>query len=52
MAKLIEHSEDARKRLMEGFDILARAVGVTLGPRGRNVILGKDFGPHRCAAMA
>jgi chaperonin GroEL len=45
MAKQIEHSEDARKRLMEGFDILARAVGVTLGPRGRNVILGKDFGP-------
>ena len=45
MAKQIEHSEEARKQLMEGFDILARAVGVTLGPMGRNVILGKDFGP-------
>ena len=45
MAKQIEQSEEARKHLMEGFDILARAVGVTLGPMGRNVILGKDFGP-------
>ena len=45
MAKQIEHSEEARKQLMEGFDILARAVGVTRGPMGRNVILGKDFGP-------
>ncbi len=45
MAKQIEYSQDARTQLMEGFDTLAKAVGVTLGPRGRNVILDQDFGP-------
>jgi chaperonin GroEL len=45
MAKQFEFSEDARHQLMNGVDILARAVGVTLGPGGRNVVLGKDFGP-------
>ncbi len=45
MAKQFEFSEDARRQLMDGVDTLARAVGVTLGPAGRNVVLGKDFGP-------
>ena len=45
MAKQLEYSQDARIQLMEGFDVLAKAVGVTLGPRGRNVILDDDFGP-------
>ena len=45
MAKQFQFSEDARRELMAGVDILARAVGVTLGPAGRNVVLGKDFGP-------
>ena len=45
MAKQFQFSEDARKKLMEGIDTLARAVGVTLGPGGRNVVLGQDFGP-------
>ena len=44
MAKQFQHREDARAQLMEGIDTLARAVGVTLGPAGRNVVLGKDFG--------
>ena len=45
MAKQFKHSGDARAKLMEGIDMLAKAVGVTLGPNGRNVVLGQDFGP-------
>ena len=45
MAKQFQFSEDARSQLMEGIDTLARVVGVTLGPGGRNVVLGQDFGP-------
>jgi len=44
MAKLISYSEDARQRIKRGVDILARAVTVTLGPRGRNVVIDKKFG--------
>ncbi len=45
MAKQILFSDDARKSLKAGMDILANTVKVTLGPRGRNVILDKKFGP-------
>jgi len=45
MAKQFQHSGAARTKLMEGIDILAKAVGITLGPSGRNVVLGQDFGP-------
>ena len=44
MAKLIEYGTDARARLKTGVDKLANAVKVTLGPKGRNVILEKKFG--------
>jgi chaperonin GroEL len=44
MAKQIAYSEDARKRIKSGVDKVANAVRVTLGPKGRNVILGKSFG--------
>ncbi len=44
MAKQIAYSEDARKRIKAGVDKVANAVKVTLGPKGRNVILGKSFG--------
>lgn len=44
MAKQIAYSEDARKRIKAGVDKVANAVRVTLGPKGRNVILGKSFG--------
>ena len=44
MAKQIIYSEDARKKLKTGVDKLADAVKVTLGPKGRNVILDKGFG--------
>ena len=43
-AKLIKYSEDARKSLLKGVEKLAKAVIVTLGPRGRNVVLDKGFG--------
>ena len=42
--KLIKYSEDARKSLLKGVEKLAKAVIVTLGPRGRNVVLDKGFG--------
>jgi chaperonin GroEL len=45
MAKQIIYSDDARQRLKAGMDKLANTVKVTLGPRGRNVILDKKFGP-------
>jgi len=44
MAKQIKYGEEARKKLKTGVDKLANAVKVTLGPRGRNVVLDKGFG--------
>ena len=44
MAKQILFSEEARKSLKRGVDVLANAVKVTLGPKGRNVVLDKGFG--------
>src|SRR5215212_4575626 len=44
-AKQITYSEDARAALRRGVDKLADAVKITLGPRGRNVVLDKKFGP-------
>jgi chaperonin GroEL len=44
MAKELEFDNEARQKLGEGIDKLAEAVKVTLGPRGRNVVLEKDFG--------
>jgi len=47
MAKQIEFNSDARAKLKAGVDALADAVKVTLGPKGRNVVIGKSFGvPH------
>jgi chaperonin GroEL len=45
MAKQISYQEAARKKLKTGADKLANAVKVTLGPKGRNVVLDKGFGP-------
>ena len=44
-AKKLVYSEDARKALRSGIDTLADCVKVTLGPKGRNVVLDKSFGP-------
>ena len=46
-AKEVKFSQDARDRMLRGVDILADAVKVTLGPKGRNVVLEKSFGAPR-----
>jgi chaperonin GroEL len=46
-AKEVKFSVDARDKMMHGIDILANAVRVTLGPKGRNVVLDKSFGAPR-----
>jgi chaperonin GroEL len=46
-AKDVKFSVDARDRMLHGIDILAHAVRVTLGPKGRNVVLDKSFGAPR-----
>jgi len=46
-AKEVKFSADARQRLLKGVDVLADAVKVTLGPKGRNVVLDKSFGAPR-----
>jgi len=43
-AKQINFNSDAREKLKEGIDALANAVKVTLGPKGRNVVIQKSFG--------
>jgi len=44
MAKIIKYSEKAREKLLKGVDKLANAVTITMGPKGRNVVLDKGFG--------
>jgi chaperonin GroEL len=46
-AKEVKFSQDARERMLHGVDILTNAVKVTLGPKGRNVVLDKSFGAPR-----
>ena len=51
MAKQIIYGEEARKALLGGINKLADTVKITLGPKGRNVVLDKKFGaplPQRC----
>ena len=47
VAKEVKFNTDARNRMLAGVDILANAVKVTLGPKGRNVVLDKSFGAPR-----
>src|SRR5271157_1290227 len=44
MAKQLIYTDEARKKLLTGAEKLAKAVGITLGPTGRNVILDKSYG--------
>src|ERR1700739_4349920 len=46
-AKDVKFSGEARERMLRGVDILANAVKVTLGPRGRNVVIEKSYGAPR-----
>src|ERR1700758_1304478 len=47
VAKQVKFSTKAREKMLHGIDILANAVKVTLGPKGRNVVLEKSFGAPR-----
>ena len=44
MAKDVKFGIDARTQMMDGVNVLANAVRVTLGPKGRNVVIDKSFG--------
>ena len=44
MPKMLQFHEEAQKSILKGVKTLAKAVIVTLGPRGRNVVIGKGFG--------
>ncbi|HEU0117643.1 MAG TPA: chaperonin GroEL [Alphaproteobacteria bacterium] len=46
-AKIVKHGTEARKRMLNGVNILADTVSVTLGPKGRNVVIDKSFGAPR-----
>src|SRR5215203_1848131 len=46
-AKEVRFSADARERMLRGVEILANAVKITLGPKGRNVVIDKSFGAPR-----
>ena len=47
MAKEVIFGADARSKMLNGVNILANAVKVTLGPKGRNVVIDKSFGAPR-----
>ena len=51
MAKEVIYGEDVKKRLKKGVDTVANAVKITLGPRGRNVIIDKGFGDRVTAVI-
>ena len=51
MAKMIAFNEEARRGLERGMNVLADAVKVTLGPRGRNVVLEKKWGAQQLPMM-
>ena len=52
MAKQVVHGEESRAAILRGINQLADAVKVTLGPKGRNVVLDKKFGHPRSRKMA
>ena len=47
MAKIVKFDSDARSSMIKGVDVLANTVKVTLGPKGRNVVIDKSFGAPR-----
>ena len=47
MAKIIKFDTEARNKMIQGVDILANTVKITLGPKGRNVVLDKSYGAPR-----
>ena len=51
MAKIVKFNSDARAAMLKGVDILANTVKVTLGPKGRNVVIDKSYGAPRTLKM-
>ena len=51
MAKIVKFDTEARSKMMKGVDILANVVKVTLGPKGRNVVLDKFFLSYSCKIL-
>ena len=51
MAKQLKYGEDARRALESGINALANTVKITLGPKGRNVVLDKKYIPAKLQAM-
>ena len=47
MAKIVKFDTEARTKMLQGVDTLANVVKVTLGPKGRNVVLDKSYGAPR-----
>ena len=48
MAKIVKFDSEARASMLKGVDILANTVKVTLGPKGRNVVIDKSYGAPWC----
>ena len=51
MAKIVKFDSDARSSMLKGVDILANTVKVTLGPKGRNVVIDKSYGAPRLSLI-
>ena len=47
MAKIVKFDSEARSAMLRGVDVLANTVKVTLGPKGRNVVIDKSYGAPR-----
>tara|TARA_X000000368_G_scaffold326249_1_gene263260 strand:- start:222 stop:413 length:192 start_codon:yes stop_codon:yes gene_type:complete len=47
MSKIVKFDSEARSQMLRGVDILANTVKVTLGPKGRNVVIDKSYGAPR-----
>ena len=52
MAKIVKFDSEARSAMLRGVDVLANTVKVTLGPKGRNVVIDKSYGAPRTTKMA
>ena len=51
MAKIVKFDSEARSSMLKGVDILANTVKVTLGPKGRNVVIDNSYGAPRTTKM-
>ena len=52
MSKIVKFNSEARTAMLKGVDILANTVKVTLGPKGRNVVIDKSYGAPRTTTVS